>query len=190
MAKSKQCLDPCDCPASCDLILLRDAAKDERKAIMYYMQCYWKTCMNLFLETAEDEIEHFLMLMRLISCYDPIQARCFHAQNLDCLTLTRADETSLSYRKNQDRPMKQPQNPLKVDLAVDPPAELDGPCMECLTMALDMEFGAINKYQEYMLKAEHNDVKKLFCCLMNDEKHHVAETIAAIFCITHEPLNL
>ena len=74
------------------------------------------------------------------------------------------------------------------DVQVAPPNKRDLPAIRCLTKAIQDELQAINKYQKYMNKAEDPRVEKHFCELMNEEKEHVAEFTAALFKLTHEPL--
>ena len=64
-----------ECPNHPDLYLLRDAAADERGAIADYLACAAETCLDeIFLDVAEDEMEHYAETMRLISWLDPVQA--------------------------------------------------------------------------------------------------------------------
>ena len=75
------CPPPCppetdECPNHPDLYLLRDAAADERGAIADYLACAAETCLDeIFLDVAEDEMEHYAETMRLISGLIRIQSR-------------------------------------------------------------------------------------------------------------------
>ena len=64
-----------------DLYLLRDAAVDERGAIAdYHLRA--ETCLDeIFLDVAEDEMEHYAETMRLISWLDPVQAEMFRRRS-------------------------------------------------------------------------------------------------------------
>ena len=60
-----------ECPNHPDLYLLRDAAADEAGAIADYLACAAETCLDeIFLDVAEDEMEHYAETMRLISWLD------------------------------------------------------------------------------------------------------------------------
>jgi Uncharacterized conserved protein len=161
--------------------LLRDAAADERGAIADYLTCAAETCLDeLFLDVAEDEMQHYAETMRLISLFDPIQAEKLEEEDLGFLVMNRphgkpkwADEKKASK---------------EADVEIPPPHKRDLPTIRCLTKALQGELHAINKYQCYMNEAEDRRVKEHFCELMNEEKEHVAEFTAALFTLTHEPL--
>ncbi|CUH95334.1 hypothetical protein P22_1404 [Propionispora sp. 2/2-37] len=175
-------LDDEECPNHSDLYLLRDAAADERGAIADYLACAMETCLEkLFLHVAEDEMQHYMETMRLISSLDPVQAQMLEEEDLDFLVMQRA-------------PIGKPKwgppgiNEEEEDVDVPPPGKKDMPAIRCLTKALQDELHAINKYQEYMNKAVDSGVRDHFCELMNDEKEHVAEFTAALFKITHEPM--
>ncbi|HWR43475.1 ferritin-like domain-containing protein [Sporomusa sp.] len=176
-------MEELECPNHPDLILLRDAAADEREAIAMYFQAARQTCMtDLFLDIAEDEMQHYVMVMHHISMLDPVQAEKLKEEGLDELTM------SGMMKKKRAKWMKKPVTPEPEDIAVSP---LDAEEMEevCyLTKALASEFHAINKYQCYMEKSENVHNQHLFCHLMNEEKEHVAELTKAMFDITQEPL--
>ena len=170
-----------ECPNHPDLYLLRDAAADERGAIADYLECAANhPCVaEVFLDVVEDEMQHYAETMRLISSLDPVQADMLREQDLDFLTMGRANISKWEY----DMPQKETE-----DVQVTPPSKKNLPAVRCLTKALQGELQAINKYQRYMNKAEDTDVRDHFCELMNEEKEHVAEFTAALFRLTHEPL--
>lgn len=170
-----------ECPNHPDLYLLRDAAADERGAIADYLECAVShPCVaEVFLDVAEDEMQHYVETMRLISSLDPVQADMLREEDLDFLTMGRANMSKWEY----DMPQKETEDP-----QVTPPSKKNLPAVRCLTKALQGELQAINKYQRYMNKAEDADVRDHFCELMNEEKEHVAEFTAALFRLTHEPL--
>ncbi|SDE21906.1 ferritin family protein [Sporomusa acidovorans] len=171
-----------DCPNHPDLLLLRDAAADERTAIAFYLEAARSSCMpRLFLDVAEDEMEHYIELMREISRLDPVQAQMLRDEGLDVLLMTRPlfkPKTKAAIAKESEAE----------DVQVVPPDRKDMPTVALLTRALTDELQAINKYQQYMEDAEDPEVQQLFCHIMNEEKEHIAEFTAALFELTHEPL--
>ncbi len=170
-----------ECPNHPDLYLLRDAAADERGAIADYLTCAAETCLDeLFLDVAEDEMQHYVETMRLISLFDPVQAEMLEEEGLDFLVMKRP----------AGKPKWTPVNKAaeEQDVEVIPPKKKDLPAIRCITKAIQDELHAINKYQRYMNEAEDGRVKEHFCELMNEEKEHVAEFTAALFKLTHEPL--
>lgn len=179
-------MPPCppdsDCPNHPDLYLLRDAAADERGAIADYLSCALDTCLDeVFLDAAEDEMQHYVETMRLISLYDPVQAEMLEEEGLDALVMARLAGRPKWTIANQAQEEE--------DVQVVPPNKKDMPAVRCLTKAIQDELHAINKYQKYMNEAQEDQVKEHFCELMNEEKEHVAEFTAALFKITHEPLS-
>lgn len=175
--------DNCDeCPDCPDLLLLRDAAADERNAIAFYLEAARTTCMpRLFLDVAEDEMQHYVEIMREISRLDPVQAEMLRNADLGMLLMTRP----VYKPKAKAAIVKQVE---AADAQIVPPDREDMPTVHTLTKALTGEFEAANKYQRYMKEAETREVKRLFCKLMNDEKEHIAEFTAALFELTNEPL--
>ncbi len=170
-----------ECPNHPDLYLLRDAAADERGAIADYLTCAADTCLDeVFLDVAEDEMQHFVETMRLISLFDPVQAEMLEEEDLGVLTMrSRIRKPKWVSSKNMQE---------EQDVQVTPPNKKDLSAIRCLTKAIQDELHAINKYQQYMNQAKDPRVKEHFCELMNDEKEHVAEFTAALFELTHEPL--
>ena len=172
------------CPNHPDLLLLRDAAADERNAIAFYLEAARASCMpRLFLDVAEDEMEHYVEIMREISRLDPVQAQMFSNEELDMLLMTRPlfkPQAKEALRKEAEAG----------DTQIVPPNRKEMPTVVLLTRALNDEFQATNKYQRYMETAEDPAVQRLFCLLMNEEKEHIAEFTAALFELTHEPLPL
>jgi len=174
-----------DCPDHPDLILLRDAAADEREAIAFYFEAARHTCMTeLFLDIIEDEMQHYVMIMHHITMLDPVQAEKLREEGLSELTMNGMMK-KMRAKWMQKSGMLQA-NDVTVTLLDD--EELEAVCY--LTKGLVSEFKAINKYQCYMKKAETEHNQHLFCFLMNEEKEHVAELTKAIFKITQEPLPL
>ena len=170
-----------ECPNHPDLYLLRDAAADERGAIADYLCCAMETAQTeVFLDVAEDEMQHFVETMRLISLFDPVQVKMLEEEKLGALLMKRPTAGTPKWAP------KQPKEP--ADVEVEPPAKKDMPAIRCLTKAIQDELHAINKYQKYMNQAKDHRVKDHFCELMNEEKEHVAEFTAALFKLTHEPL--
>ena len=68
-----------------DLYLLRDAAADEAGAIADYLACAAETCLDeIFLDVAEDEMEHYAETMRLISWLDRSRPKCSQKKLSTC----------------------------------------------------------------------------------------------------------
>ena len=170
------------CPNHPDLLLLRDAAADERNAIAFYLEASRSSCLpRLFLDVAEDEMHHYVEIMREVSRLDPVQAQMFGEEELDILLMTRPlfkPKTKSDIRKEAE----------SADSQVIPPGRKEMPTVMLATKALTDELQATNKYQRYMETAEDPSVQRLFCHLMNEEKEHIAEFTAALFELTHEPL--
>ncbi len=185
--KSYGCPSSCtpdmdECPNHSDLYLLRDAAADERGAIADYLRCATETCLDeIFLDVAEDEMQHYVETMRLISRFDPIQAKMLEEEDLDFLVMKRP----MGRKPKWVKPQKSQE---EEDVSITPPNKKELPSVCCLTKAIQDELHAINKYQRYMNQAKDPRVKEHFCELMNEEKEHVAEFTAALFELTHEPL--
>lgn len=176
-------VDKMECPNHPDLILLRDAAADEREAIAMYLQAARETGLtDLFLDVAEDEMQHYVMIMHHISILDPVQAEKLKEEGLNELIM------SGMMKKMRAKWMKKPIMPEPEDVSIPPldAEEIEAVCY--LTKALASQFHAINKYQCYMEKSGSVHNQHLFCHLMNEEKEHVAEFTKAIFEITQEPL--
>ena len=171
------------CPNHPDLCMLRDAAADERGAVADYLECALDTCLDeVFLDVAEDEMQHYVETMRLISALDPVQAQMLEDEDLGFLTMKKsARHTKAKWGK--PKAVKEVE-----DVEVIPPNKKEICAIRCLTKAIQDELHAINKYQRYLNEAKEPEVKALFCHLMNEEKEHVAEFTAVLFEITHEPL--
>lgn len=164
------------CPNHPDLLLLRDAAADERNAIAFYLEAARDSCVcQLFLDIAADEMRHFAELMQMVSCLDPVQAQIFSEAGLDTLVTAHPLRP-----KNKNKKVDDPQGIL--------PDRKDMVTVNFLTRAIVDELQAINKYQRYMQAAESPAVARLFCRIMNEEKEHLAEFTAALFELTNEPL--
>lgn len=179
------CNGDSDCPAEPDLLLLRDAAADERNAIAFYLNAANTTCMDaLFLDIAEDEMNHFMETMRLITALDPVQAEMYEEVGMTYMTMPRRP-------KHQHVKWHPPVVEEEDDdeMEVPPPDAEDLPKIDLITQAMDDELHAINKYQEYAQQAVNPEVRALFCHLMDEEKEHVAELTKCLFHLTHEPLD-
>ena len=180
--RAKSSLNSDDCPCHPDLLLLRDAAIDERNAILEYLTAAHDCCLpELFLHTAQDEMGHYFETLRQINRLDPIQAEAFREVGLDMLITNR-----MANNCKKNTPIAAVQQ-AEAALAGLPP-ERRMPTIAALTQALAGEFAAANKYQRYMCEAKDPRVQALFCHLMNDEKGHIAEFTAALFDMTQEPL--
>ncbi|HMM20232.1 MAG TPA: ferritin-like domain-containing protein [Selenomonadales bacterium] len=164
------------CPDNPCLILLRRAAIAERKAILFYLGSAVECCElhDLFLAIAEDEMRHFIMIMRLIARFDPVQAAAFEAAGLDFLTMGRA------------MPPKWAKE-YQPEYGEIPPAQRQMCCLALLSHAISDELSAINDYQAFMEETASEACRDLFCELMNDEKEHVACLTAAMLEMSDEP---
>ncbi len=174
--------DPC-------LPMLRDAAIAEREAILFYLEAAAMVCgdlRQLFLDTAEDEMEHFVMTMRHISALDSVQAEALEEVGLDALLMQRgmAPKWATGWQPDCACPLEE-ETMAPMPPEHEPESDLTPLCL--LTKALTGELEAINKYQKYMEKASDSACCRHFCHLMNDEKEHVASFIAAIYDLTGEP---
>lgn len=170
------------CPNDPDLLLLRDAAADERNAIAFYLEAARGSCLpQLFLDVAEDEMGHYVDIMREISRLDPVQAEMFRDAGLDVLVMSRPAYVP---KANEEIVREAASS----DLQITPPSRKNMPTVILLSRAINDELLAINKYQRYMQMAEDPAVQRLFCRIMNEEKEHVAQFTAALFELTHEPL--
>lgn len=164
------------CPDNPDLLLLRDAAVDERETIAFYLRAAKELPVfaDLFTEIAEDEMQHYIITMRHICMLDPIQAEEMKEAGLEELAMM--PRMPAKWEKNSSKCKKE-----------DTLSEKTLETVQYLTDALIGELLAANKYQTYMKKAEVESNKRLFCHLMNDEKEHIAEFTAALYEITGEP---
>ncbi|MDR7866056.1 MAG: hypothetical protein RIN56_04510 [Sporomusaceae bacterium] len=176
------------CPDDPCLLMLRDAAIAEREAILFYLEAAAMVCgdlRRLFLDTAEDEMRHFVMTIRHIAALDSVQAEALEEVGLDALLTQRGMTPKWAAGWQPECAC-----PLEAETMVVPPAQetendLTPVCL--LTKALTSELEAINKYQKYMEKASDSTCCHHFCHLMNDEKDHVASFIAALYDLTGEP---
>lgn len=171
------------CTDCCDLLLLRDAAADKRKAIAFYLTAALETsCPRLFFAAAEDAMQHYIAIMQEISRLDRVQALKLQEEGLEFLTAPRP------LPRQKLKWAAQVPEAETADVEISPPTAKDLANIQALTQALADEFYAVNKYQTYMDKAEDCEVAELFCKLMNDGKEHIAQFTAALFEITQEPL--
>lgn len=181
---SEICLDNDDCPNNPDLLLLRDAAAEERQVIFDYLEAAQNNCLtDLFLDVAEDEMQHYMEILGHIVRLDPIQRDMFTEVNLDIPPLRK---TTNNTKKTVSKIAAA--EALEEDVQITLPPERNMPAICRLTEALVGELHTTNKYQRYMNEACDPRVKELFCRLMNEEKEHIAEFTAALFDLTGEPL--
>lgn len=186
--RAKSNLNSDECPCHPDLLLLRDAAIDERNAILEYLTAAQDCCLpELFLHTAQDEMRHYFETMRQINRLDPIQAEAFREVGLDMLTNNRMANNCKKNAPTAVVQQAETAEAAEAALAALPP-ERRMPTIAALTQALAGELAAANKYQRYMCEAKDARVQALFCHLMNDEKEHIAEFTAALYDMTQEPL--
>ena len=168
--EDEECVeDDESCPTDLDLLLLRQNAIGERKAIAYYLHATTTTSgtlSELFLNTARDEMIHFRKSMILLAKYDPMQALAFKELGINLPDELR--KTSSPSYCSQD----------KLEI------------IDLLTKAITDELEAINMYQESYQKAAHDDVKALFCNNSNDEKVHVAEFWKALMIFSKENVTM
>lgn len=184
LAQDCSCLEEEICPDEPCLILLRDTASAERKAIAFYLEGALAECRlaDLFTHIAEEEMIHYVEIMRLISRLDPVQAEFLEEESLDFLVLQRTAMPKWSpIFKGGHSPADDD------DFLALPPERKAVKALNLLTQALVDEFAAINQYQSAMACTDHVGCQELFCHIMNEEKEHVAELTAALFRLTHEP---
>jgi rubrerythrin len=177
------------CSDDACLPMLRDAAIAEREAILFYLEAAAMLCgdlRRLFLDTAGDEMEHFVMTMRHIAALDSVQAEALEEVGLDDLLMQRGmtPKWATGWQPECACPAAG-----EAEMVMEPQTGPEGGmtpvCL--LTKALTSELEAINKYQKYMEKAPDSACCHHFCHLMNAEKEHVASFIAALFDLTGEP---
>jgi rubrerythrin len=176
------------CPNDACLPMLRDAAIAEREAILFYLEAATMLCgdlRRLFLETAGDEMEHFVMIMRHISALDSVQAEALAEVGLDDLLMQRGMTPKWAADWQPECACLADEAEIALEPEAGPDSGITPICL--LTKALTSEFEAINKYQKYMEKASDSACCRHFCHLMNAEKEHVASFIAALFDLTGEP---
>ncbi|MDT8901918.1 hypothetical protein [Anaeroselena agilis] len=176
------------CSASPCLPMLRDAAIAEREAILFYLEAAAMVCgdlRQLFLNTAEDEMEHFVMTMRHISALDEVQAEALEEVDLDVLLMKRG--MTPKWAEGWHPACACPLEEQAVTPPMPPAPENDLTPVCLLTKALTSELEAINMYQKYMEQSPDADCCRHFCHLMNDEKEHVASFTAALYDLTGEP---
>jgi rubrerythrin len=170
--------DPC-------LTMLRKAAMAEREAILFYLDAANMVCRDLqalFLNVAEDEMRHFVMTMHHISALDPVQAKALEEAGLDVLVMPRS---AVPKWTGGWPPTCSPLQELPEPPAGPSAQDMTAICL--LTKAINSELAAINLYQGFMEQSASQDCCEHFCQLMNSEKHHVAQFIAALYELTCEP---
>lgn len=169
-------------PADPCLARLRKAAVAEREAILFYLDAANMVdtdLRTLFLAVAEDEMRHFVQTMNRIAGLDPVQAKALEASGLDILVMPRkAIPRWAGAWPPTCAPLPEP--------TTGQPAEnMTAVCL--LTKAMNSELDAVNLYQSFTEQAQAQACCEHFCRLMNDEKHHVAQFIAALYELTCEP---
>ena len=146
-----------ECPNHPDLYLLRDAAADGGARSPTTLACAAETCLDeIFLDVAEDEMEHYAETMRLISWLDPVQAEMLAEEALDVLVMKRPIGKPKWATAKKARKRRMSRSPGQKDL----------PAVQCITKAIQDELHAINKYQRYE-RRRGTRVKELF--LPSDE---------------------
>lgn len=178
------------CPDDPCLIMLRDTAIAEREAILFYLEAAAMVCgdlRRLFLDTAEDEMRHFVLTMRLISELDRVQAEALEEVGLDVLLMQRGMAPKWAAGWHPDCACPLEAETMHAPMPPAPEAENDLTPVCLLTKALTSELEAVNKYQKFKEKTSDSTCCRHFCHLMNDEKEHVASFIAALFDLTGEP---
>lgn len=166
-------------PENPDLLLLRDAAANERETIAFYLKVSQDipALADLFNEIAKDEMQHYVMIMRHICMLDPIQAQ-------EMKEVGR-EELAIMPRFSDQHELNAAERTFEYALSE---SEKNSEGMQYLTDALIEEFLVANKYHTYLKKAEVENNKRLFCWLLNDEKKHIAEFTANLFDFTGEPI--
>lgn len=164
------------------LIPLRSAAKGERQAIAFYLEGAVVECrlFDVFTDIAKDEMHHFVELMRLVSCLDPVQSMIFEESGLNHLVSGRAMSPKwapgqeLAPTESECKEISSP--PLK-DIRI----------ISLLTKAISDELDAINEYHMALHQTKNPACRELFFHIMNEEKEHVAKLATVLFGFTHEP---
>lgn len=167
--------DPC-------LALLRKAAVIEREAISFYLDAaniVNSGLQTLFLTVAEDEMRHFVQTMSRIAALDPVQAKALEASGLDILVMPR---TAVPRWAGAWPPTCAP---LPEPVIGQPASKMTA--VSLLTKAMTSELDAINQYQLFSEQTQTLSCHDHFCRLMDDEKHHAAQFIAALYELTCEP---
>ncbi len=178
------------CPDDPCLLMLRDTAVAEREAILFYLEAAGMVCgdlRRLFLDTAEDEMQHFVMTMRHIAALDSVQAEALEEVGLDALLAQRGMAPKWASGWQPDCACPLADETVHVPMPSAPEAGNDLTPVCLLTKALTSELEAVNKYQKFMEKTSDPACCRHFCHLMNDEKEHVASFIAALYDLTGEP---
>ncbi len=177
-----------------DLLFLRDDIADELGAVVGYLECAKQIkdhrISNRFREVANDETGHFILLMRMVSSLDPVQAEELKKHGL----------MMLNYYPEQVRPYGMPGNCLGSNQQEWPeryerhhressdkksyyPDERD---VECLRNAIRDELHAINAYQKQIQETSNQAIKNLLTTIMNKEKEHVSEFTKLFYDMYHE----
>jgi rubrerythrin len=175
---------------------LRTDATNELIAILTYRRFLGESRQHETRHVLEHvinvEIGHFVELMKMIACLDPVQAEEFKRHDLSRILYRTAAPSgpmpsipgsNMRGRASGDTP------PLLADGLTLPhlhdiAAAADD--IDRLDMSIEEELTAINGYQEHIEAAMHEQVKTLFAGIMNSEKDHVAMFLEAAFMIAHE----
>lgn len=159
-----------------DLLLLRDAAVDERETITFHLKAAQEipVLSEIFTKTAHDAMVHYGMLMHQINLLDPVQSKKMQNAGLEMLSISPA--ITMDRREFSFADIEQ--------FAADKKLEL----IQFLTDALIGELLTANKYQTYIKKAEDESTTYLLYHLLTDLKEHIAGFTAALYRITGEPL--
>ena len=173
-----------------DLVMLREDLADEMGAIVGYRECAAEIkdhrLSRQFREVANDEVGHFIRLMRMIAMLDPIQAEELRKQNLIFLTGSAEPAYPLGVQSPAYHKHKAG-NEEERNYASEPKKHyfLDERVWECLRNAIRDELHAIDAYQKQIQAAVNPNVNVLLTTIMNKEKEHVAEFTRLFFELQH-----
>jgi len=162
-----------------DLLILREDIADEVGAIIGYLECATQIkdyrISEQFRATADDEMGHYIRLMRMLAVLDPVQAEELKKQGLAMLNGANESGPGLAYSIagkcqgcNQPEGRRRDYSPKKIYPA-------DEQVLECLKNALRDELHAINAYQKQILAIANPAIQNLLTTIMNKEKEHVSE---------------
>lgn len=168
------------------LVMLRETAMAVRETILLYLGAANALSGNqreLFLAVAEDEMRHFVTTMQLIAVHDAVQAKTLEEAGLDVFVVPRLAVSKWAGGWPPTcgpLPIPPPDNP-------GGPAAQIMPAVSLLTKAVNRELSAINLFQCFGERANPGVGREHFGKLMENDKHHVAQFIAALYELTCEP---
>ncbi|MDI6869925.1 MAG: ferritin-like domain-containing protein [Bacillota bacterium] len=154
-----------------DLLALRSAAMREKEAFLTYRH-YGLTIADrrlseFFHHEAMDEAGHFIELNRMLARLDPVQAEEFRHHDLDFLVDGAMGDPRLS-RWSSEAKVRDPEK-----------------WLDALKESIDLEYYALNIYQEDAARAVHPEVKELLTRIMNHEKDDLAAFIHELYRLLH-----